>query len=225
MIPESRVLKLVSLNRGCILDTSCYYDPTLKIPKGNAAMSRIFAYCRVSTSEQNTKNQVIEIKNNGYDINDDRVVEETISGGVNAMERPAFKAMVKYSLELGDTLIVLKLDRLGRDNIDVQQTITMLTNKGIKVVSLDLPTRDLTSPEGKLMLQMFSAFAEFEKSRIRERTMEGLAKAKADGTKLGRPAFNKLHQLRSMKAQGLSQSQVKKTLGVSIATVKRHWNK
>ena len=53
----------------------------------------------------------------------------------------------------------------------------MLSNKGIKVVSLDLPTRDLISSEGRLMLQMFSAFAEFEKSRIRDRIMEGLAKA------------------------------------------------
>lgn len=76
----------------------------------------------------------------------------------------------------------------------------MLSNKGIKVVSLDLPTRDLISSEGRLMLQMFSAFAEFEKSRIRDRIMEGLAKA--DGNKLGRPASNKLNQLRSTKVQG-----------------------
>ncbi|WP_198511692.1 recombinase family protein, partial [Bacillus subtilis] len=76
-------------------------------------------------------------------------------------------------LESGDMLVVLKLDRLGRDNIDVQQTIEMLIHKGVRVVSLDLPIPDLSSSEGKLMLRMFSAFAEFEKDRIRERTQEG----------------------------------------------------
>jgi DNA invertase Pin-like site-specific DNA recombinase len=85
--------------------------------------------------------------------------------------------MVTHKLEKGDRLVVLKLDRLGRDNIDVQQTIAMLVDKGIDVVSLDLPVRNLASAEGKLMLQMFSAFAEFEKSRIIERTREGLARA------------------------------------------------
>ncbi|HII3586572.1 TPA: recombinase family protein, partial [Citrobacter freundii] len=95
--------------------------------------------------------------------------------------------MVTHKLEAGDRLVVLKLDRLGRDNIDVQQTIAMLVEKEIDVVSLDLPVRNLSSAEGKLMLQMFSAFAEFEKSRIIERTKEGLVRARKEGKKLGRP--------------------------------------
>ncbi|MFC3187980.1 recombinase family protein [Shewanella intestini] len=70
--------------------------------------------------------------------------------------------LINHQLERGDILVVLKLDRLGRDNIDVQNTINLLTEKGIKVVCLDLPVADLSSAEGKLMLQMFSAFAEFE---------------------------------------------------------------
>ena len=188
-------------------------------------MSRTFAYCRVSTKEQDLKTQVLEIKNRGYDIPVSRLIAETISGGVNAMERPAFKSMVKHSLESGDTLVVLKLDRLGRDNIDVQQTIQMLTDNGVKVVSLDLPVQDLSSPEGKLMLQMFAAFAEFEKGRIRERTAEGLAKAKNDGKKLGRPAFDRSEELYRLKQEGLSQSKVSKEMGVSLSTVKRNWNK
>ncbi len=72
--------------------------------------------------------------------------------------------------------------------MNVQQTIAMLVNKGINVVSLDLPARNLASAEGKLMLQMFSAFAGFEKFRIIERTKDGLARAKAEGEKLGCPA-------------------------------------
>lgn len=186
---------------------------------------RTFAYCRVSTTEQTTNNQIQEIRKRGYDIPDTRVVSETVSGGVQAMKRTEFKMLVEHKLEAGDTLVVLKLDRLGRDNIDVQQTITMLMDKGIKVVSLDLPVSDLISAEGKLMLQLFSAFSEFEKNRIRERTQEGLQRAKNEGKVLGRPvAISTTNNVQKAKQSGLSQNQVSKQLGVSLSTVKRHWN-
>ncbi|HCG8320827.1 TPA: recombinase family protein [Vibrio parahaemolyticus] len=187
---------------------------------------RIFAYCRVSTVEQTTENQILAIRNAGYEVEENRVISETVSGSVLAMERKEFKTLVDHKLESGDTLVVLKLDRLGRDNIDVQQTIDALTAKGIKVVCLDLPVADLSSSEGKLMLQMFSAFAEFERNRIRERTQEGLNRAKAEGKKLGRPvAKGTTENVQRCKADGLSQSATAKELGVGIATVKRHWNK
>lgn len=189
-------------------------------------MSRLFAYARVSTTEQDSNNQKLAIKAAGYDIDDNRFISETVSGGLQAMRRKQFKLLVEHKLEAGDTLIVLKLDRLGRDNIDVQKTIEMLIGKGVTVICLDLPVRDLSSPEGKLMLQLFSSFAEFEKSRIHERTMEGLAKAKAEGKKLGRPEATKTtQQVLEQRAKGLSQSKVASGLGVSLATVKRHWNK
>ncbi len=69
--------------------------------------------------------------------------------------------LIEHKLELGDKLVVLKLARLGRDNIDVQHTISMLLEKGVTPIYLDLPTADLSSAERQLMLQMFSAFAEF----------------------------------------------------------------
>lgn len=188
-------------------------------------MSRTFAYCRVSTSEQTTENQIIAIRQAGYDVLDSRVVSEVVSGGVQAMKRKAFSELVNHKLEAGDKLVVLKLDRLGRDNIDVQQTISMLLDKGIDVVSLDLPVSNLASAEGKLMLQMFSAFAEFEKSRITERTKEGLDRAKKEGKKLGRPvATDTYKRVQESKAIGLSQAKAASALGLGIATVKRHWN-
>jgi DNA invertase Pin-like site-specific DNA recombinase len=188
-------------------------------------MSRTFAYCRVSTSEQATENQIMAIRQAGYDILDSRVVSEVVSGGVQAMKRKGFADMVTHKLEKGDQLVVLKLDRLGRDNIDVQQTIGMLVERGIDVVSLDLPVRNLASAEGKLMLQMFSAFAEFEKSRIIERTKEGLTRAKKEGKKLGRPAAtDTVKRVQEAKAKGLSQAKVAVALGLGIATIKRHWN-
>lgn len=187
---------------------------------------RVFSYCRVSTTEQSTENQIIAIRQRGYEVIESRVVSETISGSVEAMKRDKFKVLVEHQLESGDMLVVLKLDRLGRDNIDVQKTITMLGGKGIKVVCLDLPVADLSSAEGKLMLQMFSAFAEFERNRIRERTKEGIERAKAQGKKLGRPEAHETTQLVQLKkAEGLSQSKAAEALGLGIATVKRHWNK
>lgn len=186
---------------------------------------RTFSYCRVSTTEQTTENQIIAIRQRGYDVLDSRVISETVSGSVEAMKRQKFKMLVDHQLEPGDMLVVLKIDRLGRDNIDVQNTITLLTDKGIKVVCLDLPVTDLSSAEGKLMLQMFSAFAEFERNRIRERTTEGIERAKAQGKKLGRPkAHSTTIAVQAKKAEGLSQRKTSEVLGLGIATVKRHWH-
>lgn len=189
-------------------------------------MSRTFAYCRVSTIEQTTENQILAIQTRGYEVRADRVVEETISGGVPAMQRPKFANMVNNKLEEGDTLVVLKLDRLGRDNIDVQLTITMLREKGIKIVCMDLPIADLSSSEGMLMLQMFSAFSEFERNRLKERTLDGLNRAKANGKILGRPkASGTTEKVQGCKTEGLSQQKTVVKLNISLATVKRHWNK
>ncbi|MHA2829011.1 recombinase family protein [Vibrio harveyi] len=186
---------------------------------------RTFAYCRVSTTEQTIENQILAIRNAGYDVIDTRIISETVSGSTKAIDRKQFSNLVEHKLESGDTLIVLKLDRLGRNNIDVQQTVSLLDSKGIRVVCLDLPVADLSSSEGKLMLQMFSAFAEFERNRIRERTQEGLVRAKAEGKKLGRPKAIKTTKLvQGCKEEGMSQSKAASHLGLGIATIKRHWN-
>ena len=97
---------------------------------------------------------------------------------------------------------------------------------GVHIHCLDLPIADLASAEGKLMLQMMTAFAEFERNRIRERTQEGLQRAKAQGKILGRPTARATTEaVQKKKSEGLSQSKAAKTLNISIATIKRHWNK
>ncbi|HGF5668237.1 TPA: recombinase family protein [Escherichia coli] len=186
---------------------------------------RTFAYCRVSTSEQTTENQIHAIRQRGYEVLDSRVISETVSGSVPANERPEFNRLADR-LERGDRLVVLKLDRLGRDNIDVQQTIGRLLSAGIEVHCLDLPIVNLASAEGRLMLQMFSAFAEFERNRIRERTSEAIQRRKAQGLPVGRPEATETTQaVLGCKLDGKSQSQTAKELSISLATVKRHWNK
>ena len=182
---------------------------------------RTYFYCRVSTTEQTTENQIQAFIDKGYEVKPSFVIEETVSGSVCAMQRDGFKAMVEHKLMEGDTLVVLKLDRLGRDNIDVQQTIAMLSDKGVNVHSLDLPTKDLTTSEGKLMLRMFTAFAEFERDRIRERTIEGQARAKAEGKKIGRPSKATPEKVAELRNQGLSIAKAATELNVSQATVKR----
>lgn len=187
---------------------------------------RSFAYLRVSTEDQTCGQQLQLISNAGFTIEENRVISEVVSGGVSAMQRSKFKNLVENKLEAGDTLVIAKLDRLGRDNIDVQQVVSVLSEKGIKLHILDLPVSDLSSSHGKLMLQMFSAFAEFERNRIGERTKEALAKKKIDGVKLGRPQATKTtEKVKRLKASGLSQSKTALELGLSLVTVKRHWNK
>ncbi len=186
---------------------------------------RTFIYSRVSTNNQTTTNQILEIKQRGYEVPDSRIVEEVISGTTQAMNRPQFKNLIDNKMEAGDKLVVLKLDRLGRDSIDVKQTVIYLQSKGIKVISLDLGEVDLTSPEGGLMFNIMSAFAEFERMRIIERTQEGLSRAKMEGKRLGRPEATKTKEIvQNAKQEGLSQSQASIKTGLSIATVKRHWN-
>lgn len=88
----------------------------------------------------------------------------------------------------GETLVVSKLDRLGRDAIDVLQTVRQFGERGIKVVVLQLGNTDLTAPAGKLLLSMLAAVAEMERDLLVERTQAGLVRAKAEGKTLGRPA-------------------------------------
>ena len=187
---------------------------------------RTFAYCRVSTKEQTTDNQILAIQNAGYEVSLNRVIAETISGKTPALKRSEFSKLIDHKLEAGDTLIVLKLDRLGRDSIDVQTTVNYILAKKIKLIVLDLPEPDLSTSNGKLLVGMFSVFAEFERNRISERTREGQARAKAQGKQIGRPvAKGTTERVQTAKMDGISQAKVAKQLGISIATVKRHWNK
>ena len=149
-------------------------------------MSRVFAYCRVSTFDQTTKNQIIEIKAAGFQIEPRRVIEENISGSVAAKQRPGFCKLVDR-LEPGDILVVTKLDRLGRNAMDVRLTAELLEKENIRLHCLALGGVDLTSPAGKMTMGIITAVAEFERDLLIERTQSGLKRAKEEGATLGRP--------------------------------------
>lgn len=186
-------------------------------------MSRTFLYCRVSTSEQTTTNQVQEVKTAGFAIEAHRIVEETISGSTSASERKGFATLLDR-MEGGDVLVVTKLDRLGRNAIDVQQTVKMLEAKGIRVHCLALGGVDLTSAAGKMTMGVLAAVAEFERDLLIERTQAGLERAKKEGKSLGRPNATHRDAVQALKLEGKSQSQVVTDLGVSLSTVKRLWS-
>src|SRR5689334_16462577 len=107
-------------------------------------MSRVFAYCRVSTSDQTPENQIGELKAAGFNIEPRRVVCETISGSTAASTRPAFVRLLDR-LEKGDVLVVTRLDRLGRNAMDVVATVQRLAAEGVRVHCLQLGGADLTS--------------------------------------------------------------------------------
>lgn len=160
-------------------------------------MGRFFAYARVSTIEQLTENQKEQIAQAGYKIEARRYIEEKISGSVPAMNRPGFTKLMDR-LEAGDTVVVTKLDRLGRDNIDVQQTVQLFQHAEVRLVVLQLGNLDLTSSAGELMVKLLAAVADFERDLIIERTQAGLARAKAEGKRLGRPPITTQEQQREI---------------------------
>lgn len=179
----------------------------------------IFAYGRVSTAEQTTNNQRIEIENAGHAV--DYWFADTISGKTSATQRPQFKALLAQIRD-GETLIVSKLDRLGRDAQDVGATVKMLAARKISVVVLQLGKLDLASAAGKMMLTMLAAVAEMERDLLVERTQSGLARAKSEGKTLGRPSKTTNEQrteIVAKYAQGESVSSLARQFTVSRASI------
>lgn len=178
-----------------------------------------FAYGRVSTSLQDTDNQRLELTNAGWAI--DYWFADTISGKSASSQRPAFRELLT-KIRDGETLLVSKLDRLGRDAIDVLQTVRDLGARNIKVVVHQLGSTDLTSPAGKLLLSMLAAVAEMERDLLIERTQAGLTRAKAEGKKLGRPskiAPEQRSDILMSLSQGASISALARRYAVSRATI------
>ena len=195
--------------------------PTPLSDTAAGGMQRVFAYARVSTVEQLTENQREQIARAGYDIAPKRFIEEQISGSVLAAQRPGFQRLLER-MDEGDTLVVTKLDRIGRDSIDVQQTVERFQSEGIRLVVLQLGNLDLTSSAGALMVKMLAAVADFERDLIIERTQAGQARARAAGTHMGRPSKTTPDQQRAIRealARGATVSSMAASYQVSRATI------
>ena len=175
-------------------------------------------YVRVSSFDQNPDRQLEQIEVG-------KVFTDKASG--KDTQRPELERLLAFVRE-GDTVVVHSMDRLARNLDDLRRIVQGLTQRGVRMefVKEGLTFTGEDSPMANLMLSVMGAFAEFERNRIRERTLDGLEKAKANGVKLGRKeATDTTQKVQELRSEGLSQSKVAKRLGVSVSTVKRHWNK
>src|SRR5437764_5528719 len=178
----------------------------------------LIGYARVSTQDQTLNLQKDALEKIGCS----KIFTDTISGA--ATERKGLDAAVAYVRE-GDTLVVWKLDRLGRSLKHLIETITTLNNRKIGFKSLT-ENIDTTTSGGKLIFHIFGALAEFERDIIRERTLAGLQAARARGRKGGRPkvltskTVQMAQQLYHDKANAIAD--ICKTLNISRATLYRY---
>jgi len=183
--------------------------------------ARVYGYGRVSTAEQTTENQRQELDSLGHELQAQRWFSDTISGKVPAKERPQFSKLLDR-MEAGDLLLVSKLDRLGRDMIDVLQTLKTLEERSIRVKVNALGDVDLTSAAGKVTVRVLAAVAEMERDLLVERTQAGLARAKAEGKQLGRPSKTSEEQRHTILARlhaGETVSQLARDYNVSRTSI------
>lgn len=175
----------------------------------------ILGYARVSTSEQNTSPQSERLKEAGAI----RVFEDVISG--KQFERAGLTELIDHARP-GDTLCVVRLDRLGRSLKELLETVDDLKSRGINLISLE-EKLDTSSAAGELVFHVFGAIAHFERRLISERTKDGIAAARKRGKKPGRPSLDKetVSALQKLIGAGLTAGQAAKQLGIGRSTAYR----
>jgi len=177
-------------------------------------MSENVGYIRVSSADQNTERQL-----DGLALN--KVFTDKVSGGTK--DRPALNDLMEYARS-GDVVHVHSIDRLARNLADLLNLLEQFTGKGITVKfhKENLTFSGENNPFQKLQLQVIGAVAEFERSMIKERQREGIAKAKQDRSKYqGRKPSIDGDRVRKMKAEGLSPTAIAKELGIARSSVYR----
>ena len=182
---------------------------------------RVFFFFFFSNVEQVIEFPRVQFARAGFSIRSQFFIEEQVSGSVPAAQRPGFQRLLER-MDEGDTLVVTKLDRIGRDSIDVQQTVERFQHEGIRLVVLQLGNLDLTSSAGALMVKMLAAVADFERDLIIERTQAGQARARAAGTHMGRPSKTSPEQRRAIRqalTTGATVSSMAASYRVSRATI------
>ena len=189
-------------------------------------MKRVAIYLRVSTSRQDTENQLRELSavadRSGWEIW--KVYEDAgISGAKGRDQRPGLEAMMKaVNAREFDMVATWSVDRLGRSLTDLLGILQDLQEKGVDLF-LHQQGLDTSTTAGKAMFPMLGVFAEFERGIIRERVNAGLARARAKGTKLGRrPVEPSVEvQIRELRANGDGILKIGRKLGVGTSVVQR----
>ncbi|PPE79386.1 resolvase [Kaistia algarum] len=196
---------------------------------------RVALYLRVSTSGQTVENQRLELEGvaarHGWEVV--ATFEDAgISGAKGRDQRPGLDAMMKaVTRREVDLVAAWSVDRLGRSLVDLLSLLRDLHEKGVDLY-LHIQGLDTSTSSGKAMFQMMGVFAEFERAMITERVNAGLSRAKANGTKLGRPArgtekdrkkaaeWSRVHaQVLEARAAGKGKVKIAKELGIGVSTV------
>lgn len=190
------------------------------------ARRRVGLYVRVSTDGQTTENQRRELEavaeKAGWQVV--AVFEDAgISGAKSRDKRPGFDAMLKaVTRREVDMVAAWSVDRLGRSMADLVSFLSELHARGADLY-LHQQALDTSTPSGKAMFQMLGVFAEFERAMIQERVKSGLARAKAQGKRLGRPTVGPAVEarIRQLRADGMGVLKVARTLGIGVSAVQR----
>ncbi|MBN2068883.1 MAG: recombinase family protein [Opitutales bacterium] len=177
-----------------------------------------YIYARVSTEEQNVKQQVQYLADK---YEHDAVVSETFTG--TTTERPKFRKLLK-EVKRGDTIIVYHVSRLGRKTSEVLETVELLLSKSVSVVVDQLEGVDITSGVGKLLFTMLSGLAELEREMMLERQRVGISRAKAEGKYQGRKRIDPeiVQSAKTLLASGMTRQKVADQLGIGVATLYRY---
>ena len=184
--------------------------------------AQTIAYTRVSKEEQNADLQLDDLKHHGYD----RLFSEKVSGAKK--ERPAFEEMLA-SLRTGDLLVVWDIDRMGRDTVEMIQTIDRIIAMKVAFKSLSQPFIDTTTDSGEFIYKLFALLAEQERKRLVRRTKSGLAAARARGRVGGRPkglsptSDMKANAAKTLYLDGNGPAVIMKQLGIKSKETLYRW--
>ena len=184
----------------------------------------LLGYTRISTVHQDDELQRDALLKAG--VEPDRIYSDVVSGTREARTRPGMQQLVGFARP-GDTIVVWRIDRLGRSLLDVLSTVHDLRDQNIAVQSIS-DGIDPSTPTGRLMLNMLGTLAEYERELIVERVNAGIAAARKSGTVFGRPVSNpvviaeKLEVAREARARGKSAADAARLVGWSRATLYRH---
>lgn len=174
----------------------------------------MYGYARVSTTDQNFDPQIAALQAAGCET----IRSEKVTG--TTREGRAELATLLDFLRKGDVLVVTRIDRLARSIGDLQDIVRALRAKGVALRATEQPV-DTGTAAGKAFLDMLGVFAEFETNLRKERQLEGIAKAKADGRYTGRKRSIDVARVRALQAKGMGASAIAEHLGIGRASVYR----
>jgi len=189
-------------------------------------MKKAAIYARVSTSGQTVSNQLQKLRKvaerHGWEIVHE-YKDRGVSGAKGRDKRPQFDQMLKAANRREfDIIMSWSVDRLGRSLQHLVEFLGDIQHKGVDLY-LDQQNIDTSTPSGKAMFQMVGVFAEFERSMIQERVKAGLARARKEGKRLGRPPVSSEieDKIRDARKEGQGMLKIARTLGVGVSTVQR----